>query len=517
MPFPQTERFMYTIRYLSILLMLSCFCMASWGQDDTFDPDSPSEPGVPLLKSQLILVAQPSEGGSVSGGGVKLEGTSCKVSASASSGYVFSHWADANGDTLSTARSYTHVKGPKSESLTAYFTFQPGGPAEPSEPSQILYYRLATQATVGGTVSGGGRYQQGTSVTVHANAEAGFVFVNWTDSNGDTLSTEATYKYTMDTHHDTLTAHFLFDPSSPNEPSDPILYKRVTVSGGEGGTVSGGGRILQGNSTTLTARANSGYTFGGWYLNGELYTQLPSFSYTVGDDYADFYAYFLFDPSSPSEPLQPALDKYAFYLMTVNATPGTEMQYPLYLTSTQGLKDITFNLTFPTAMMPTLENIEVSEHAVGYTTSLSAVNDSVFIFTMIGGTTAAVDATKLLNFKVQVSDSIVPGSSWPVKINQISLVQEDGTSVTARTRNGRMGVYEWGDASMDGEVDVTDSRLVTDDFLEVGKEELDMNISDIINDGTLDVLDIRAIIEKWLRIFFPEPQQAKRKECQKVM
>lgn len=80
-----------------------------------------------------------------------------------------------------------------------------------------------------------------------------------------------------------------------------------------------------------------------------------------------------------------------------------------------------------------------------------------------------------------------------------------------------MGVYEWGDASMDGEVDVTDSRLVTDDFLEVGKEELDMNISDIINDGTLDVLDIRAIIEKWLRIFFPEPQQAKRKECQKVL
>ena len=244
---------------------------------------------------------------------------------------------------------------------------------------------------------------------------------------------------------------------------------------------------------------------------------MPSFSYTVGDDHADFYAYFVFEPSSPSEPLQPALDKYAFYLMTVNGTPGSEMNYPLYLTSTQGLKDITFNLTFPTAMMPDLEDIEVSSEAVGYTTSLTAVNDSVFIFTMIGGTTPAVDATKLLNFRIQVADSIKPGSNWPVKINQISLVQEDGTSVTARTRNGRMGVYEWGDASLDGEVDVTDSRLMTDDFLKVGKEALDMNVSDIINDGVLDILDVRAIIEKWLRIFIPEPQQTRRKESQKVM
>ena len=80
-----------------------------------------------------------------------------------------------------------------------------------------------------------------------------------------------------------------------------------------------------------------------------------------------------------------------------------------------------------------------------------------------------------------------------------------------------MGVYEWGDASLDGEVDVTDSRLMTDDFLKVGKEALDMNVSDIINDGVLDILDVRAIIEKWLRIFIPEPQQTRRKESQKVM
>ena len=64
-----------------MLTMLFGLGMTAWGQDDTFDPTSPSEPGVPLLNSQLILVAQPSEGGSVSGGGVKLEGTSCKVAA----------------------------------------------------------------------------------------------------------------------------------------------------------------------------------------------------------------------------------------------------------------------------------------------------------------------------------------------------------------------------------------------------------------------------------------------------
>ena len=73
----------------------------------------------------------------------------------------------------------------------------------------------------------------------------------------------------------------------------------------------------------------------------------------------------------------------------------------------------------------------------------------------------------------------------------------DGTPVTARTRNGRVGVYEWGDANTDGEVDVIDASLVSAHAL--GDEvELDSHIADIHTDGTLDVIDFSDIVTKVL-------------------
>lgn len=484
------------------------------GQDG-FNPSSPAEPDAPDVKTRLTLTAMPGEGGSVSGAGTYSIGSSVYVSASASSSYVFDYWENEEGDTVSTDRVFYLTKGNGAETLTAHFRFVPGSPSEPDLPSTTLYYRLTSQTSTGGSVSGGGRYQMGTQVTVNAYPETGFYFTQWTDKDGNVVSTSSSYRYTMQDYSDTLTAHFQFDPSSPSEPSDPILRKTVTVSCGEGGYYYGNtGRILQGNSITLTAHTNTSYDFVGWYLNGEFYTSLPSFSYTVGEDNADFYALFAFNPSSPDEPLQPALDQYNFYLMTVNATPGSTMSYPMFLASTQPVGDMTFNLTFPTAMMPDLEDIVVSELATGYTTSLTALNDSVFIFSMVGGHTEAC-TTQFLTFNVQVNDSIVPGSSWQVKINQISLTQDDGNTVTARTRNGRMGVYDWGDASLDGVVDGQDSRLIVNDWLGTGTEELDMHIADIVNDGALDGQDTRAIINVWLET--PNAsKEVKKKEQQRT-
>ena len=47
-----------------------------------------------------------------------------------------------------------------------------------------------------------------------------------------------------------------------------IVAHIVTASAGEGGTVSGGGAVETGGSITLTATANDGYTFEGWYDGG---------------------------------------------------------------------------------------------------------------------------------------------------------------------------------------------------------------------------------------------------------
>ena len=58
----------------------------------------------------------------------------------------------------------------------------------------------------------------------------------------------------------------------------------VTVSAGTGGTVSGGGKVLDGSSCTVTARANSGYSFDGWYEGSSKVSSSASYTFTVSSN-----------------------------------------------------------------------------------------------------------------------------------------------------------------------------------------------------------------------------------------
>ena len=62
----------------------------------------------------------------------------------------------------------------------------------------------------GGTVSGGGMYQDSTICTLVATANEGYVFTNWTE-NGDVVSTEAEYSFTVNSNRN-LVANFV-DPN----------------------------------------------------------------------------------------------------------------------------------------------------------------------------------------------------------------------------------------------------------------------------------------------------------------
>lgn len=487
---------MIKIRYLTVAVML-LLGITAHGQD-TFNPVSPTEPGAPTVYSRITVKADPADGGSVSGGGRFAVGESRRVYAYVNSNYKFAYWTDKEGEVLSTATSFYFTNTEEEDQLTAHFVFDPSAPSEPVPPSSILYFPLTVQASTGGSVYGGGRYQAGSNVNLSAYSETGFSFVNWTNEDGEVVSTNSSFSYTTKAEKETLTANFRFDPSSPSEPTEPIVRHRVTVACSEGGSFSGtSGLVLTGNSATLYAYPNSGYDFVGWYMNGELYTTLRNFSYTMGTENVDFYAMFKFNPAPPSEPLMPALDKYSFYLMTVNGIPGRSIEYPLYMANSMEAKDMTFQLTFPKQMMPRTDVVTLTDKAIGYTTSATALNDSVYVFSMIGGTLEAV-TTKLLTFYVDIPADMPTGSSFQVKINQISVTEPDGTSVTARTRNGRMGVYKKGDANGDDEVDALDSSLILqyvahkfgDDNTDFIKEVSDTNDGDGI-----DALDASLVLQ----------------------
>lgn len=55
----------------------------------------------------------------------------------------------------------------------------------------------------------------------------------------------------------------------------------ISVVAGSGGTVSGGGVILEGESCTVSATPNSGYKFDGWYDGASKVSSSASYTFTV--------------------------------------------------------------------------------------------------------------------------------------------------------------------------------------------------------------------------------------------
>ncbi len=111
---------------------------------------------------------------------------------------------------------------------------------------------VSANPAASGSVSGGGTFSSGTSVTVIATPNAGYSFVNWTEG-ATTVSTSASYIFDISANR-TLVANF-----------SQITYTvGVTANPPAGGIVSGGGTFNSGASVTVTATPNAEYSFVNW-------------------------------------------------------------------------------------------------------------------------------------------------------------------------------------------------------------------------------------------------------------
>ena len=126
-------------------------------------------------------------------------------------------------------------------------------------------YTIITTANPaeGGTVTGGGSFQEGQSCTVVATANANYTFDNWTE-NGSVVSNNASYTFTVNGNRN-LVANF-------SQVWLPTYTVSVTINPAEGGTVTGEGTYQEGQSCTLIATANANYVFENWTENGSVIT-----------------------------------------------------------------------------------------------------------------------------------------------------------------------------------------------------------------------------------------------------
>ena len=212
----------------------------------------------PIPTYEVNVSANPDEGGIVTGDGTYEEGQSCTVMATANDGYTFENWTE-NDTVVSTNASYTFTVT-DNHNLIANFT--------------INTYTVSVSATPsnGGTITGSGTFTYGQSCTVNAMAATGYTFTNWTE-NGNVVSTNASYTFSVTTNR-TLVAHFTVNTYTVS----------VSASPTNGGTVSGGGTFTYGQSCTVTATANSSYTFENWMENGIELSSNTSYTFDVIGD-----------------------------------------------------------------------------------------------------------------------------------------------------------------------------------------------------------------------------------------
>jgi uncharacterized repeat protein (TIGR02543 family) len=209
-------------------------------------------------KFAVVLSSSPVAGGITIGSGSYDAGSSVTVTATPNTGYTFVNWTD-NGNIASTSSSYQFIIN-SNRSLVANFRVIPA--------TQVAL-NLSSSPTAGGTTTGAGSYNVGTSVTATATASSNYTFVNWTD-NGVTASTSPTYTFPLAASR-TLVANFLLNTHTLSLSANPAA----------GGTVTGAGTFSSGSSVTATAAANPGYTFTNWTDGGSSVSTNASYTFVL--------------------------------------------------------------------------------------------------------------------------------------------------------------------------------------------------------------------------------------------
>ena len=179
------------------------------------------------------------------------------LTANPAPGYTCNSYSFTWGNNSSWYQYSGPISVPVTQSGTYQLFFQP------------QTYTLTVTSDGNGNVTGGGAFEYGSTHIITATPNPGYQFSKWTDANGNTVSTAASYQMTV-SGNASYTANFTMTAANI----------QVSGSPSAGGTVTGNGLYNLGSAVTLTATPATGYQFKQWINTATQAIVSNSSSYT---------------------------------------------------------------------------------------------------------------------------------------------------------------------------------------------------------------------------------------------
>jgi len=340
---------------------------------------------------QLVLSANPALGGTTTGAGLFVQGSSVTVVATANPGFTFFNWTD--GVTVASTNASYQFAMAGNKTLVANFA-----------PRYAV--SVASNPMLGGTTTGGGIFNSGASVTVTAAANSGFTFTNWTEGV-NIVSSTASYQFNIIGNR-TLVANYAAIPYTIVVQSNPLA----------GGITNGGGTFNSGASVTVTAAANTGFTFINWMERGNIVSTSANYTFVILDNRVleAVYAAIPYTVSLVSNPLLGGTNTgggiyNSGALVTVKATPNVGFTFRNW---TEGLNIVSSSATYLFTITGN-RTLTANYAAIPYTISVTSNP-------LLGGTTTGGG---IFNSGSQVTVTAEPNdgftfTNWTEGVNIVS-------------------------------------------------------------------------------------------------
>jgi hypothetical protein len=281
----------------------------------------------PVLPQIVSTVSNPTNGGTTT---VRTNTADQTITVTATpktaKNFVFIDWT-LDGAVVSTSNRYTFPLPGENVTLTANFGYTVSTSSSPAD---------------GGATTGGGSYVAGSNVTVNAEPNPCFEFVEWTEG-GKAVSTSPVYMFAL-TNKVSLVAKF--------KQTDTNRYDISAISSPTNyGTVTGTGTNECGSTVMLKAHAKSGYAFVNWVDvdGGTVVGTNATLSISVSNS-TQFQANFGFEVATSSSPADGgATVGNGLYLADATGVSVTAKPNPCFefVKWTQGGKTVSTSPVYP--------------------------------------------------------------------------------------------------------------------------------------------------------------------------